>query len=106
MKHILYCRLKRLGSMMILLFIVAANIRAQVTVEATIDSLQLLIGEQAKVKLEVHFDNLPAKVVSGLNISRVVTVTMSAGNKNPYTVGFVLLSKRIYYLVFVTFGHG
>ena len=28
----------------------------QVTVDATIDSLQLLIGEQAKVKLEVSFD--------------------------------------------------
>ena len=56
MKHILYCRLKILGSMMILLFIVAANIRAQVTVEATIDSLQLLIGEQAKVKLEVSMN--------------------------------------------------
>ena len=28
----------------------------QVTVDATIDSLQLMIGEQAKVKLEVSFD--------------------------------------------------
>lgn len=56
MKHSLYCRLKRLGSVMILLFAVAANMRAQVTVEAAIDSLQLLIGEQAKVRLEVSMD--------------------------------------------------
>lgn len=56
MKHSLYCRLKRLGSVMILLFAVSANMRAQVTVEAAIDSLQLLIGEQAKVRLEVSMD--------------------------------------------------
>ena len=38
----------------LLLFIAAPAVKAQVTVEATIDSLQLLIGEQAKIKLQVY----------------------------------------------------
>ena len=40
----------------LLLFIAAPAVKAQVTVEATIDSLQLLIGEQAKIKLQVSMD--------------------------------------------------
>ena len=36
----------------LLLFIAAPAVKAQVTVEATIDSLQLLIGEQAKIKIQ------------------------------------------------------
>lgn len=34
----------------------ASSMKAQVTVEATIDSLQLLIGEQTKIKLQVSMD--------------------------------------------------
>ena len=39
-----------------LLFLAMPGVKAQVTVEATIDSLQLLIGEQAKIKLQVSMD--------------------------------------------------
>lgn len=47
----------RLACMILLVFFLGTStIRAQVTVEATIDSLQLLIGEQAKIKLEVSMD--------------------------------------------------
>ena len=38
------------------LFAGTSFVHAQVTVEATIDSLQLLIGEQAKIKLQVSMD--------------------------------------------------
>ena len=38
------------------LFAGTSFVQAQVTVEATIDSLQLLIGEQAKIKLQVSMD--------------------------------------------------
>lgn len=40
----------------LLLFLAMPGVKAQVTVEATIDSLQLLIGEQAKIKLQVSMD--------------------------------------------------
>lgn len=40
----------------LLLLLTAPGLKAQVTVEATIDSLQLLIGEQAKIKLQVSMD--------------------------------------------------
>ena len=38
------------------MLLMASAASAQVTVEARIDSLQLLIGEQAKIKLEVSMD--------------------------------------------------
>ena len=41
---------------MLLLWISVPSARAQVSVEATIDSLQLLIGEQTKVRLQVSMD--------------------------------------------------
>ena len=41
-------------ALLILLVIPRAN--AQVTVDASIDSLQLLIGEQAKIKLQVSMN--------------------------------------------------
>ena len=58
MKYTLCNRLRALKVLgcMALLFLASSTLRAQVTVEATIDSLQLLIGEQAKVKLEVSMD--------------------------------------------------
>lgn len=40
----------------VLLLFAAPVLHAQVSVEATIDSLQLLIGEQAKIKLQVSMD--------------------------------------------------
>lgn len=41
----------------VLILCCATGLKAQqVTVEATIDSLQLLIGEQAKIKLQVSMD--------------------------------------------------
>ena len=38
------------------MLLILTPLQAQVTVDATIDSLQLLIGEQAKIKLEVSMD--------------------------------------------------
>ena len=65
----------------LLLFIAAPAVKAQVTVEATIDSLQLLIGEQAKIKLQVSMDanqklRLPLlrdTLVTGVEILDVAT---------------------------------
>ena len=45
-----------LGCVLALLFFAFPEVKAQVTVDATIDSLQLLIGEQAKIKLQVSMD--------------------------------------------------
>ena len=43
--------------LIVLLFLVSGRIAAQsVTVDAKIDSLQILIGEQAKVQLQVAMD--------------------------------------------------
>ena len=55
----------------------------QVTVDASIDSLQLLIGEQAKIKLEVSMDanqklTLPAlrdTIVRGVEILDIANLT-------------------------------
>lgn len=48
--------LKTIGCMLALLLFATVETRAQVTVDATIDSLQLLIGEQAKIKLQVSMN--------------------------------------------------
>lgn len=48
--------LKTVGCGFLLLAASTYDAQAQVTVEASIDSLQLLIGEQAKVKLEVSME--------------------------------------------------
>lgn len=61
MKHFLLYYGKRMQERLtciILLFFLlgTSTARAQVAVEATIDSLQLLIGEQARIKLEVSMD--------------------------------------------------
>lgn len=56
---LLYCNGKKwfrtVGCLLLFLF-AATGVKAQVTVEATIDSLQLLIGEQTKVRLQVSMD--------------------------------------------------
>ena len=50
-------RLFQMMACMALLVLVSSPAKAQqVTVDASIDSLQLLIGEQAKIKLEVSLD--------------------------------------------------
>jgi flagellar basal body-associated protein FliL len=54
---IYYCKkwIRTAGCMLLFLF-VASGVKAQVSVEATIDSLQLLIGEQTKIRLQVSMD--------------------------------------------------
>ena len=47
--------IRTVGCMLLFLFAVS-GLQAQVSVEATIDSLQLLIGEQTKVRLQVSMD--------------------------------------------------
>lgn len=49
-------RLKRIALAAAMVMIGSVAVAQNVTVEASIDSMQLLIGEQAKVKLEVSFD--------------------------------------------------
>lgn len=60
MKYTLYIYGRRLqktiGCVLTLLFFATAGAHAQVTVDAAIDSLQLLIGEQAKIKLQVSMN--------------------------------------------------
>ncbi len=60
MKYTLYIYrrrlLKTISCVLTLLFFATAGAYAQVTVDATIDSLQLLIGEQAKIKLQVSMN--------------------------------------------------
>lgn len=59
MKHtFLYCGNRFLGIVccVALLSVASFSANAQVSVDATIDSLQLLIGEQAKIKLEVSMN--------------------------------------------------
>ena len=46
-------RKNAIGLILIVLSILAMPARAQVTVEATIDSLSILLGEQTRVHLEV-----------------------------------------------------
>lgn len=54
---LLYYGRKLLGAVGFAALLAAASpAKAQVTVEATIDSLQLLIGEQTKIKLQVSMD--------------------------------------------------
>lgn len=83
----------------------------QVTVDATIDSLQLLIGEQAKVKLEVSFDanqkmKLPqlrdtlVRGVEILDIAKPDTQLLNEGKrmlvKQEYTI--TSFDSALYYL--------
>lgn len=59
MKHILlYCgkRILMVACGMAFMMLAVISAHAQVTVEASIDSLELLIGEQTKVRLEVSMD--------------------------------------------------
>ena len=48
--------LETIGCVLAMLFFATVETRAQVTVDASIDSLQLLIGEQAKIKLQVSMN--------------------------------------------------
>lgn len=49
--------MNRNSFLIILLFLISGRVAAQsVTVEAKIDSLQILIGEQAKIQLQVAMD--------------------------------------------------
>ena len=49
--------MKRNSFLILLLFLLSGKVAAQsVTVEAQIDSLQILIGEQAKIQLQVAMD--------------------------------------------------
>lgn len=55
--------------LIVLLFLVSGRIAAQsVTVDAKIDSLQILIGEQAKVQLQVAMDAKQRAVFRHLQI--------------------------------------
>ena len=59
MRHLLlyYSKMVKACCCAVLILCCATGLKAQqVTVEATIDSLQLLIGEQAKIKLQVSMD--------------------------------------------------
>lgn len=59
MRHLLlyYSKMIKACCCAVLILCCATGLKAQqVTVEATIDSLQLLIGEQAKIKLQVSMD--------------------------------------------------
>ncbi len=67
--------LKALGCALLLL-LAAPRVQAQVTVDATIDSLQILIGEQAKIKLQVSMDankqlvlpHFPDTLITGVEV--------------------------------------
>ena len=59
MKYTLLYNGKRLLKMLccaVCLTVAATSVRGQVTVEASIDSLQLLVGEQTKIKLQVSMN--------------------------------------------------
>lgn len=83
----------------------------QVTVDATIDSLQLMIGEQAKVKLEVSFDanqkmQLPqlrdtlVRGVEILNIAKPDTQLLNDGKRMLVNQEYTITSfdSALYYL--------
>lgn len=93
------------------LFLLLTPLQAQVTVDATIDSLQLLIGEQAKIKLEVSMDanqrlQLPLltdTIVPGveiLDVAKPDTQMLNDGKrmliKEEYTV--TSFDSALYYL--------
>lgn len=95
----------------VVLISAASSANAQVTVEATIDSLQLLIGEQAKIKLEVSMDanqnfSLPAlrdtlvKGVEVLDVSKPDTQLLNDNKRwlvsQQYTV--TSFDSALYYL--------
>lgn len=59
MKHMIFdggLNLLKAFCCAVLLWTAAPSVQAQVSVEATIDSLQLLIGEQTKIRLQVSMD--------------------------------------------------
>lgn len=64
--------LKAIGCVLLLL-VSASSLKAQVTVDATIDSLQLLIGEQAKIKLQVSMDANQKLVLPRFDNDTIVT---------------------------------
>lgn len=74
MKNTLFDRkyLKVIGCVLLLLASIP-GLKAQVTVDATIDSLQLLIGEQAKIKLQVSMDANHKLVLPRFNNDTIVT---------------------------------
>lgn len=95
----------------VFLFAGTSFVQAQVTVEATIDSLQLLIGEQAKIKLQVSMDanqklSLPLfsdTIVRGVEIVEVAKPDTQQLNDNKrwlisqeYTV--TSFDSALYYL--------
>ena len=93
------------------MLLILTPLQAQVTVDATIDSLQLLIGEQAKIKLEVSMDanqrlQLPLfsdTIVPGveiLDIAKPDTQLLNDGKrmliKEEYTI--TSFDSALYYL--------
>lgn len=103
--------LKVLACTGVLMVAQQVHAQQQVTVDASIDSLQLLIGEQAKVKLEVSMDanqklRLPAlrdtlvKGVEILDIAKPDTQLLNDGKrmliKQEYTV--TSFDSALYYL--------
>lgn len=74
MKNTLFDR-KYLKVIVCVLLLLASipGLKAQVTVDATIDSLQLLIGEQAKIKLQVSMDANHKLVLPRFNNDTIVT---------------------------------
>lgn len=96
----------------ILLFTTVPESKAQqVTVDASIDSLQLLIGEQAKIKLEVSLDanqklQLPAlrdTIVNGveiLDIAKPDTQMLNNGKRMLVNQEYIVTSfdSALYYL--------
>lgn len=113
MRHLLlyYSKMIKACCCAVLILCCATGLKAQqVTVEATIDSLQLLIGEQAKIKLQVSMDanqklRLPLlrdTLVRGVEILDVAKPDTQLLNDNKrwlvsqeYTVTF---DSALYYL--------
>ncbi len=103
--------LETIGCVLAMLFFATVETRAQVTVDASIDSLQLLIGEQAKIKLQVSMNagqklQLPLlrdTLVAGVEVLDVTKADTQSLNDNKrwlisqeYTV--TSFDSALYYL--------